>query len=234
MRDPRLPHHAVRPTLRPDTGDRRFAVDAAPLRNGPPRTRRLLEGARRLEGHPPHRAPRHAARNARRDDAGARHRLLQGDRRRHDQPCHRRAPRHPAHPPRRHGGGGPRQSLDVDGDHRHRSGLLPHHRAHRPSSRARRGRSRLRRGGPASRRTRSVRDVLRGPPERHAPHPRRGDDPARVCDLRGRDTQLHRVRTAAARHPTGPFRSPTTTRISRSSGGRCSSRHSRSRRSSSR
>ena len=191
-------------------------------------------GSCRLAGHPPDRAARHVARDPRRNDARPRHRVLQGDRRRHDQPRDRRAARDPADPPRRHRRGRARQPLDVDGDHRHRRGLLPDHRAHGASRRARGGRSRLRRGGTASGRARSVRDVLGGASERHATDPRRGDDPARVRDLRGRDAQLHRVRTAAAVTRLGGADRRQLPSISRSSGGQCSSPRSRSRRSSSR
>ena len=95
-------------------------------------------------------------------------------------------------------------------------------------------RSRLRRGGTAARRARAVRDVLRGAAERHAADPRRGDDPARVRDLRRRDAHVHRVRTAAALTGLGGAdrRQLPVPRVR--SGGRCSSPRSRSRRSSSR
>jgi hypothetical protein len=87
----------------------------------------------------------------------------------------------------------PRQPLDVDGDHRHRSGL------HSIIARTVRAAGSGRPISTTSRRhdfgrARSVRDVLGGASERHAADPRRGDDPPRYADLRGRDAQLHRVR----------------------------------------
>ena len=122
----------------------------------------------------------------------------------------------------------------MDRNGRDRGRLLADHRAHRARGGARRGAARLRRGRAAARRARALRDVLRGPSERDAADPRRGDDPARLRDLRGRDAHLHRLRAAAAVARLGrPDRRQLPVPLG-ASGGPCSSRRSRSRRSSSR
>ena len=226
----------VRPALRPDARHlERASVDRALVRNRPARSRRLLARPRRLAGHPPHRAARDAARHARRDDrSGSITGYFRGIA---DDTISRVIDAVLAIPLIVLAvtvvaalGSRPTWTVIVVIAivfspiiaRTVRAAVLGEAQLDYVEAARLRG-ERL-----------AVRDVLGGPPERHAADPRRGDDPARLRDLRGRDAHVHRLRTAAAvaglgRSDRGQLPGPRGF-----SGGRCSSRRSRSPRSSSR